>query len=73
MSCMTSVPVYLTTSQAARRLGVGKDAVLRYCETGALRYFRLPSGHRRIFADSVEQIRADGTPDAPVTSEAVPA
>lgn len=47
----------LTPAQAAHLLGVGVDAVTRYFDEGQLEGFRLPSGHRRIYAESVDEMR----------------
>lgn len=45
---------WLTTGQAAKRLGVSPRSVVAWCEAGALAHERLPSGHRRLHLATVE-------------------
>jgi hypothetical protein len=45
----------MTSSQAARRLGLSKARVLQLCDEGALRYEPTPLG-RLIAAESVEDL-----------------
>ncbi len=47
---------WLTTAEVAKQLGVSTRTVVRYEEAGHLLAKRLPSGHRRYAADSVEQL-----------------
>jgi excisionase family DNA binding protein len=60
---MTTELAYYTTLQAARRLGVTRQTVFRYCDAGTLRSITLPSGRRRIPVEAVEQIVKQGRPD----------
>ena len=46
----------LTTSEAARRLGYGPEAVREMCESGQLDAYRRPRGHWRIDADSIDRL-----------------
>jgi excisionase family DNA binding protein len=50
-----SSPVYVTTRDAARLLGVSAPTVIQWVERGLLRAHRTPGGHRRIL---VEDLRA---------------
>lgn len=47
---------YLTTSEAARYLGVSTRTIARYIEAGLLPVFWLPSGHRRIARADLDRI-----------------
>lgn len=44
----------LTTAQAAARLGVAPNSVMAWADSGLLRAWRTPGGHRRISAASVQ-------------------
>lgn len=44
----------LTTAQAAEILHVAPATIINYADKGLLRYFRLPSGHRRFWRADVE-------------------
>jgi len=46
----------LTTHQAAQILGVSRSTIVTYADSGALRSFRLPSGHRRFRRSDVEEL-----------------
>jgi excisionase family DNA binding protein len=50
---------WLTVGEAAQRLGVSDTTVRSYIEAGRLTATRLPSGHRRVLADSVETMRRE--------------
>jgi len=55
MADPTERPV-LTTTEAGKILGLGDEAVKRYLQAGRLEGFKLPGGHYRVFADSVEKL-----------------
>jgi excisionase family DNA binding protein len=44
----------LSTSQAARALGVSLSTVRRWSDTGALRGYRTPGGQRRFSRDQID-------------------
>ena len=44
----------LSTSQAARELGVSLGTVRRWADMGYLRAYRTPGGQRRFSADQIE-------------------
>jgi len=44
----------LSTSQAARELGVSLGTVRRWADLGYLRAYRTPGGQRRFSADQIE-------------------
>lgn len=46
----------LTTRQVADMLGVSPATVVTYADSGVLRCFRLPSGHRRFRRADVEAL-----------------
>ena len=52
----------LTTSEAARRLGYGPEAVREMCESGQLDAYRRPRGHWRIDADSIDRLIESSKP-----------
>jgi excisionase family DNA binding protein len=52
---------YLTTGQAAAKLGVSDETVRSYFESGRLTGHVLPSGQRRIDADSVDRVKVTRT------------
>lgn len=56
---------WLTVGEAAERLGVSDTTVRSYIAAGRLVATRLPSGHRRVRADSVDAMRREiyGEPD----------
>ena len=49
---------WLTTGEAAARLGVSEGTIRNYLEAGLLAGHVLDSGHRRIDAASVDRVRA---------------
>ncbi len=49
---------YLTTTQAARLLGVSPRTVSRWADEGRIAYLVTLGGHRRIARSVVEQTRA---------------
>lgn len=46
----------LTTGQAAARMGVSVDTIRAYLDRGLLSGITLPSGHRRIDAQQVDDL-----------------
>jgi len=61
--CMSSGPkhAYCTTREAARLLEVSVKTAQLWVESGALRAWKTPGGHRRISRASVEQLLATRT------------
>jgi excisionase family DNA binding protein len=56
---MTDPPVFVTSSEAARRLGVSEESIRRLCRAGVLRAHRIYSrGRWRIRLDDVERLLA---------------
>lgn len=51
----TSVRSPITTAAAARLLGVTAPTIIKYLERGKLDGITLPSGHRRVTAESVDR------------------
>jgi excisionase family DNA binding protein len=47
----------LLPGEAAAQLGVSLDTIRRYLENGLLDGITLPSGHRRVTAESVERVK----------------
>lgn len=57
---------YITPGQAADLLGVTRDTIRRYVDTGLLEGIKTPGGQRRIDRASLEQvIHPQDTPKAP--------
>lgn len=58
MSQMTTSPnanrLGLSTSQAARALGVSLSTIRRWSDTGALRSYRTPGGQRRFSREQID-------------------
>ena len=52
---------FLTTGEAAAKLGVSDETVRSYFESGRLTGHVLPSGVRRIDAESVDRVKATRT------------
>jgi len=52
---------WLTTGEAANRLGVSDTTVRSYFESGLLTGHVLPKGQRRIDADSVDRVKETRT------------
>lgn len=50
---------WLTVGEAAAKLGVSDTTVRSYIAAGRLTATRLPSGHRRVLAESVEAMRQE--------------
>ena len=48
---------WLTTGQAAARMGVSESTIRAYLEAGLLQGHKLPSGHRRIESSSVDYVK----------------
>lgn len=59
-------PLGLSTSQAARALGVSLGTVRRWSDTGHLRSYRTPGGQRRFSHEQIEEfvsaLRQDTAP-----------
>lgn len=57
----------LTTSQAARELGVSLGTVRRWTDLGYLHAYRTPGGQRRFSAEQIEEfVRSlEGAPEEP--------
>lgn len=68
---MTAGRRYLTTRQAARRLGVAVSTVQKWAEEGRLTGWRTAGGHRRLEPQSVEALAGARAPDATVTAGAL--
>lgn len=51
--------VALTTFELAKELGVTTTAINQYIKQGIIKYYKLPSGHKRIPIDEVEQIKSE--------------
>jgi len=56
----------LRLGEAAKMIGVHYTTLYRWCDTGKVRYMRLPSGQRRIAESEVERILSAGYPPAQV-------
>jgi excisionase family DNA binding protein len=52
--------VYVTTREAARRLGVSAPTVAQWVDRGLLRGHRTPGGHRRILAEDLGALAGSG-------------
>jgi excisionase family DNA binding protein len=50
---------FLTTREAARRLGVALSTVQSWVEAGALKAWKTPGGHRRIPASAIDSMRTE--------------
>ncbi len=55
MNDVTRSPLGLSTSQAARALGVSLGTVRRWSDMGYLDSYRTPGGQRRFSRDQIEQ------------------
>lgn len=62
---------YLTTQEAARRLGVGPSTVKRWADRGMLEAVRTVGRHRRFRLEDVERIAAEGREPSPVAARVV--
>ena len=51
--------------EAADLLGVTRDTIRRYVDSGLLEGIKTPGGQRRIDRQSVEQITGHNTPQSP--------
>jgi len=56
---------YITTGEAARIMGVGRESVRRYVDNGLLDAIKTPGGQRRIKRDSVQRVVESRRPHAP--------
>lgn len=52
---------YLTSTEAARVLGVGADTIKKYYAQGLLSGHELPSGHLRVERESLERVKDSRT------------
>jgi len=62
-----SAPLGLSTSQAARALGVSLGTIRRWSDMGSLRAYRTPGGQRRFAPEEIERFlrslrQEDGSP-----------
>jgi len=55
MHGMNARPLGLSTSQAARELGVSLGTVRRWSDMGYLQSYRTPGGQRRFSVEHIEQ------------------
>ena len=49
-------PKYISPTEAGKALSVHARTAVRWAEEGALKYFRTPSGHYKILAESVASL-----------------
>jgi len=56
--------VFLTTTEAAARLGVSDKTLRRWSNDGLLRLFITPGGHRRYRVEDLDRFLADRTEEA---------
>lgn len=52
---MTTTPLGLSTSQAARALGVSLGTIRRWSDMGHLQSYRTPGGQRRFSREQIQQ------------------
>jgi excisionase family DNA binding protein len=55
MNEVSSRPLGLSTSQAARTLGVSLGTIRRWSDMGYLESYRTPGGQRRFSSEQIEQ------------------
>ncbi len=55
MEQITRSPLGLSTSQAARALGVSLGTIRRWSDMGYLQSYRTPGGQRRFSRDQIDQ------------------
>jgi excisionase family DNA binding protein len=55
MNVITSGPLGLSTSQAARALGVSLGTIRRWSDMGYLESYRTPGGQRRFSREQIQQ------------------
>lgn len=51
---------YVGVTEAARRLGVHSDTIVRWCDQNTIGHLRTPGGHRRIDEAAIEALRSRG-------------
>ena len=56
---MAETDTLLTTSAAARRLGVHANTLRAWADKGLVRHVKLPSGYRRFPAREIERLRQE--------------
>lgn len=54
---------FVPVAQAAEFLNVSTESIRRYLKSGKLRGFQLPGGTWRVYAESVQDLIANGSPD----------
>ena len=67
MGCMEPIkesPLGLSTSQAARALGVSLGTIRRWSDMGYLESYRTPGGQRRFSREQIEESRVRASRDA---------
>jgi excisionase family DNA binding protein len=66
MEARSSSPLGLSTSQAAKALGVSLGTIRRWSDMGYLQSYRTPGGQRRFSAEQIDQflvtLRRGGEP-----------
>lgn len=75
MSLNTRSRLGLTTSEAARHLGVSLSTIRRWSDLGHLRGYRTPGGQRRFSREQLDEFMAslEGADTAPRRVDDVPA
>jgi excisionase family DNA binding protein len=65
------MPDWLTLDEAAAYLKVSKPTLYRYCESGALRFYKLAgTGYRRFIKEDLDALMEPGqSGDSPPTKE----
>ena len=53
---MDKQKAYLSTKEVLSMLGISRSTLDRWAKNGTLKFFRLPSGHRRFFRSEIEAI-----------------
>ncbi len=65
---ITTTPLGLSTSQAARALGVSLGTIRRWSDMGYLQSYRTPGGQRRFSREQIQQfidsLQRDSSPAA---------
>jgi len=53
---MNKQKAYLSTKEVLSMLGISRSTLDRWAKDRTLKFFRLPSGHRRFFRSEIEAI-----------------
>jgi excisionase family DNA binding protein len=53
---MKKQKAYLSSREVEALLGISRSTLDRWVKNGKLKFFRLPSGHRRFFRSEIEAI-----------------